>query len=325
MPAPSIARDPNAPITIKHLDPRHPVCGTLLVRSVGTAKRQNDLVTDLVFEFADASGGTIRGRKFNVAATEVGQYPEGAVVTVRGSAKVFNKALSLTVEHVAVNAGADAAAFEPGPRTPIAEHLAAFQSFRARVRNPACADLWDAVFTGEVWERFTRWPASARNHEATRHGLIEHTAHILHLGVRVAELRPDVDVSIFLTGGAMHDVGKVWELDPDGRYTTDGKLVGHIVLGYQHVTDVGRRIGTPAQVLRQVGHLILSHHGTHEWGSPVVPATLEAQMLHTLDMVDSRAAGFLDHRDRTAARGEWVEFSKMLGTELYVPDATSGG
>src|SRR5690606_10714479 len=128
---------------------------------------------------------------------------------------------------------------------------------------------------------------------------------------------------LLLAGVLLHDAGKAHEYDVDAgfSFSDDGRLVGHILRAVVMVEKAAAELGNidPAD-LRQLVHLIASHHGTHEWGSPVVPKTLEAILLHQLDLLDSRIQGFYDHLRNDSGEGDWsTRSSHMFNTELRRP------
>jgi 3'-5' exoribonuclease len=135
---------------------------------------------------------------------------------------------------------------------------------------------------------------------------------------------PHVNKNLLLSGTLLHDMGKTEEYRIDGSFgfSEDGRLVGHIVRGVILIEQAAAEMDFPAEELRQLVHLILSHHGTLEWGSPVKPKTLEAILLHQIDLLDSRIQGFFDHLRDDASGEIWTTKSSLMhGTELrYPPD-----
>jgi len=120
----------------------------------------------------------------------------------------------------------------------------------------------------------------------------------------------------------LHDLGKVYEYTLEEGFTRsdDGHLVGHIVRGVVLVERAAAELDFPAADLQQLLHLIVSHHGTTEWGSPVVPKTLEAVLLHQIDLLDSRVGGFMDHINNDNGGESWTtRRSEMFGTQLQRP------
>jgi 3'-5' exoribonuclease len=142
-------------------------------------------------------------------------------------------------------------------------------------------------------------PAAKSIHHAVRGGLLEHTVSMLELAVRIAAHYPELDRDLLLLGVLFHDLGKLFELGamPGSDYTAAGRLVGHIVIGRDLVRELAAEIPEfPAALLLQLEHLVLSHQGRFEFGSPVQPATAEAIALHAIDDLDSKLAVLRDLR-----------------------------
>ena len=142
------------------------------------------------------------------------------------------------------------------------------------------------------------------------------------LAKQLSQHYPYVNQSLLVAGTLLHDMGKVeeYELSDSFRFSEDGRLVGHIVRAIVLIETAASQINFPEKELRQLVHLVASHHGKQEWGSPVVPKTLEAILLHQLDLLDSRVAGFFDHINNDNGDSDWtVKSSVMFGTELQKP------
>jgi 3'-5' exoribonuclease len=135
---------------------------------------------------------------------------------------------------------------------------------------------------------------------------------------------PYVNKSLLISGALLHDLGKAMEYDTGAAFdfTDDGRLVGHIVRAVVIVEKAAADLGDISENdLRQLIHVIASHHGYLEWGSPVVPKTLEAILLHQIDMIDSRVQGYFDYLRNDSTAGMWTSKSSMMfETELRKPE-----
>jgi 3'-5' exoribonuclease len=175
----------------------------------------------------------------------------------------------------------------------------------------------DATFR----QAFSSAPAARRIHHAYLGGLLEHTYEILTLSTALMELYPDIDRDLLIAGILLHDVGKLrefqWELDFE--YTDEGRLLGHVVPGAEMAASAVRQIeGFPTEIAIQIQHLILSHHGRYEWGSPRRPKTLEAIALHHLENLDGQVNRFLCLMNAARVDGRaWTTYDYMLGRSLY--------
>lgn len=195
------------------------------------------------------------------------------------------------------------------------------------IGNPWLKKLLDAVLDNpEISERYRRAPAAKTMHHAYLGGLLEHVVSLCDLCKVVAGHYPEVDRDLLITGAVLHDVAKVWELSYDGGlgYTTEGQLLGHIVMA---IEVIGRTVNTipgfPPELAIVVKHLVLSHHGEYEFGSPKLPMTREAVMLHYLDDLDSKMGAVRATLASDSGEEEWTDRSgalerRLLRVERYV-------
>jgi 3'-5' exoribonuclease len=174
----------------------------------------------------------------------------------------------------------------------------------------------------ELWNAFCAAPAAKAMHHARIGGLLEHSVHCLRVARALAEIYP-VNEDLLFFGAIFHDIGKTEELSWEGggfAYTTEGRLQGHVVLGDHIVSAHAARIpGFPENLAIQLSHIMLSHQGEREYGSPEQPKTLEALLVNLLDNLDARAAMFLEST-RSVSPGGWSHHENPLRRTLYVPD-----
>jgi len=197
------------------------------------------------------------------------------------------------------------------------------RSLLATIQEPRLRQLLDLFFAEgtETWERFSDAPAAKIYHQAYRHGLLEHTLSVAQAVSAAANFFPGIDRDVAVTGALLHDVGKTvaYNDDPLAIDLTDaGRLQGEIPLGYYLVR---RRIedfpGFDPGLAQAVLHIILSHHGSLEHGSPVVPATREAVLVHMIDNLGGRLGSF-DRLERQLPAGEsWSAFDRALSGSAY--------
>jgi 3'-5' exoribonuclease len=193
--------------------------------------------------------------------------------------------------------------------------------------NPHLRALAECFLIDEDFLRkFTAAPAGVKNHHAYHGGLLEHVVTLLNVADRIADLYPEVDRDLLLTGIFLHDIGKVDELSYDRAfaYTDEGQLVGHLVMGVEMLRDKAERTADltgepfPAELLLRLKHMIVSHHGTHEFGSPKLPMTPEAVALHYLDNLDAKIHAFTrEIRDDPCRESSWTPFQQNLGRRLF--------
>jgi len=195
----------------------------------------------------------------------------------------------------------------------------------ANVKTLLLAFLDDPV----VAQRLPSAPAAKGIHHAHRGGLAEHILSVMRLGQRVADHYPMLDRDLVTAGAFLHDIGKVQELAWDGgntRYTDEGRLVGHIVMTAQAIREKASRIpGFPPLLEAHLTHGVLAHHGQLEYGSPKLPMTLEAYVVHAIDSLDSRIDSWLDLMSRDPGE-HWTEQTKLYDRHLWKgPSPTARG
>lgn len=191
------------------------------------------------------------------------------------------------------------------------------------IQEPDLRELLDSFFAegSAAWERFKEAPAAKVYHQAYRHGLLEHTLSVAQAVSAAANFFPGIDRDVAVTGALLHDIGKTeaYNDDPLAIDLTDaGRLHGEIPLGYYLVR---RRIedipGFDPQLAQCVLHIILSHHGRLEHGSPVVPATREAVLVHMIDNLGGSLGSF-DRIERELPEGQsWSGFDRALSGSAY--------
>jgi 3'-5' exoribonuclease len=193
----------------------------------------------------------------------------------------------------------------------------------ATVQNPQLRKLLDHFFgeTSDTWQRFKVAPAAKTYHQAYRHGLLEHTLSVAQAVSAAANFFPGIDRDVAVTGALLHDIGKclAYNEDPLAIDLTDaGRLQGEIPLGYYTVRRAIEDLpGFDPHTAQCVLHIILSHHGSLEHGSPVVPATREAVLVHMIDNLGGRLGSF-DRLERQLPAGEsWSGFDRALSGSAF--------
>src|SRR3954447_11728114 len=210
-----------------------------------------------------------------------------------------------------------------GPPRTVAQMETDLRELLETVREPYLRALLERVFGpgSELWPRFRDAPAAKFFHQAYRHGLLEHALTVGQAAHALCATFPGIDHDLAVTGALLHDIGKLdaYTADPGAiDMTGNGRLLGEIPLGYYRVRRLCEEIdGFPPQLIEQVGHIILSHHGTLEHGSPVVPATREATLVHFLDNLGGRLGSF-DRLEKELPDGSaWSAFDRGVGAAAY--------
>ena len=188
--------------------------------------------------------------------------------------------------------------------------------------SPAARALDRFFGTGSpVWARFREAPAAKYYHQAYRHGLLDHTVSVAQAVSAAASAFPGIDRDVAVAGALLHDIGKTmaYNEDPLAIDLTDaGRLQGEIPLGYYLVRrEIERIEGFDPELAQAIFHIILSHHGTLENGSPVIPATREATLVHAIDNLGGKLGSF-DRIERALPDGEaWSRFDRGIDSAAY--------
>lgn len=192
------------------------------------------------------------------------------------------------------------------------------------VSDPSLKKLLGHFFKkGDWWDKFQEAPAAKGIHHAYVGGLLEHSLSVAGIADFLSTHYQGVDRSLLIAGALLHDIGKLVELTMEGgvvEYTVQGRLKGHLVIGSEMVAQAAAKIADfPEDVLAQLQHLILSHHGRQEFGSPAVPMTVEAFILSFLDDLDAKMNITEQLRRKIAgAEMSWTEYQRALERYLYL-------
>jgi 3'-5' exoribonuclease len=210
-----------------------------------------------------------------------------------------------------------------GPPRPVEEMEAALRDLVEQVRSLHLRALLDRVVGPDAptWPAFRDAPAAKRYHQAYRHGLLEHSLGVAQAVAVISTTFPGIDRDVAITGALLHDIGKLdaYTADPLAIDLTDlGKLHGEISLGYYRIRRAIEDIhGFPPDLAAAVLHIILSHHGQLEHGSPVVPCTREATLVHMIDNLGGRLGSF-DRLEKELPHGSvWSGYDRALGGGAY--------
>jgi len=246
----------------------------------------------------------------------------GIPVLISGQVNNYKNALQVNITDANIANNIDASELLPASQRPIEEMIAELREFIDSLNKP-----WKTLVSGilldqDVLLQYANAPAARVMHHAYIGGLLEHTLTMAKTADFLTGVYPYINRDLLLSGVLLHDFGKTKEyaFNDEFGFTEDGRMVGHIVRAIVTVELAAAQMDFPEDDLRQLIHLIASHHGTLEWGSPVVPKTIEAVLLHQIDLLDSRMQGFYDHLRNDSGEGAWTtKNSPMHGTELKIP------
>lgn len=181
------------------------------------------------------------------------------------------------------------------------------------VHTPTLRKLLETVFSGNTYDAFVHNPAGMKLHHAYIGGLLQHSVDVADLAVAMADRIEGVDKDLVIAGALLHDIGKIKEISAEigFPYTNAGRLMGHIAMTSMMVQEAAFKLNIPAQRLEQLQHILLSHHGENEKGSPVACATREAFIVHYADEINA----VMNQFEQREGKGAW-EFNRMLGRNI---------
>jgi 3'-5' exoribonuclease len=261
--------------------------------------------------------GDIEARVWDKAEELASLFKEGDILEIEASAVVYMNQVQLTVSSLRVPKGpADPAFFlETSPRDP-SEMLSSLRQILLGISKPHLKSLIDRFVTDHTFiQQFKRAPAAKNFHHGYLGGLLEHTLSVCELMLPVVSHYPELDRDLLLAGAFLHDIGKVKEFTFERQidYTDEGRLLGHIMLGVAMVEEkIGEVKGFPKELSLRLKHLILSHHGEFDFGSPKRPKFLEAFALHLVDDLDAKMNGLDRFIKRDRQEGNWTEFNRLF-------------
>ena len=309
-------------IKVAELKPGQEVDQVFLIRAKQLRQARNG---SLYFqaELCDSTG-SLPARMWDASEVLLEALGETNFVRVRGRVEVYRDRPQLILASIrpAPQDEIDLERFLPHSPGDPAERLAHLMDLTETIRNPHLRALIGTFFSDEGFvERFQRCPAAVSYHHPTIGGLIEHTTSVVELAELVCRQYPQLNRDILLVGSILHDIGKTRELayQEAFSYTVHGELVGHVVSGVLMIEDrVQALTDFPEDLLDELRHIILSHHGEYEFGSPKLPMTREALALHYLDNLDAKMEAITRALEAENVGDEdWTERLRMLQRRFY--------
>lgn len=313
---------------IENLQPGQAIQGIFAANSVAERKKK-DGSSFLSLDLQDRTGhvAAVAWDHAHLASS----LSAGTVIHVRGTVQTYNERPQVKVTDL-----------EIVERETPREYFLPVSSQGKEILRARLADLMDSITTpylktllakvfeeGELLERYLEAPAAKLRHQAYIGGLAEHSLNMAEHAIYCSRYYPDLKGDLLVTAAILHDIGKIFEYQVDMviDYSDEGRLEGHIVMGERLVRRVADSITDFPQVEKvHLSHLILSHQGRLEYGSPVTPKSLEAVVLYVLDLLDSRVASFRDIRE--SYRGElrtWSDYDRLDERFWYLGESKEEG
>lgn len=235
--------------------------------------------------------GSIEGKAWS---TEIfGSMQSGSCVHVIMSIQEYNGCLQAIVSSARLVERYNEEDYFPTSVYDIKAMYNTLNSYIESIKNPYLHKLLSSIFIEDtnIYMKLKKHSAAVRMHHAFIGGLLQHTLGVVTFCDNYAEQYPHLNRDLLITAAMLHDIGKLWEISsfPSNDFTEEGKLLGHIYIGAEKTGEYAQKIaGFPEDILLQLKHCILAHHGKLEFGSPVKPSTSEALALHLADMSDSQ-------------------------------------
>lgn len=279
-----------------------------IVISVINGKTNKAPYLSIVFQ---DNSGTIDAKLWAATPEQIKTITTGKVVRVVGDAIKYNDDVQLKINRIEVISEEESEQvkyLKSAPET--AENMQKyFIETIKTIDNTEIKVIVETLFNRHV-EKFMIYPAASKNHHEYVSGLAYHTMSMLKLGLAISELYPSLNKDLIIGGIILHDLGKTVELSGPivPEYTLEGKLLGHISISQAMIEGVANELNIHSEVPTLLKHMVLSHHGKLEYGSPVLPLIKEAEILSLIDNIDAR----MNTLDKTLETVEPGSFSKRV-------------
>ncbi len=288
--------------------------------------RNGDLY--LQVELSDRTG-SISTRMWNVNEEACHAFENGDYVQVAGKTQLFQGAMQLIATRLTRLDPTQISEedFIPLASVEVDKLLVRLAELLRSMTNPHLQTLGECyLLDEEIMAKLARAPAGIKHHHAYPGGLAEHIVNLMEVVNRIAPLYPQVDRDLLLMGAFLHDLGKIDELtyDREFAYSDEGQLIGHLVMAVSTLEHKAREAEKlsgepfPGETLLRLKHMIVSHHGEYEYGSPKLPMTIEAVALYCLDNLDAKIFAFHQQlRDDPNVGSAWTHFNPTLNRKLF--------
>jgi 3'-5' exoribonuclease len=277
--------------------------------------------------FLSDKTGKINARMWQATEEVYNSIPKEGFLQVRGKTELYQGAMQMVVNNIAVVEPDQVSLSDYMPRTEkdIPEMFAEVKDIVATIKNDSLRSLIDSfVQDDELMKQFCTAPAAVQMHHNYLGGLLEHTHTILKMAVEILPLYPKLQSDLVIAGIFLHDMAKTKEMSykMGFSYTDCGQLIGHLVQGVVMIEEKAAKLaanGTPvdADILVSLEHIILAHHGQFDFGSPKLPATAEAFMISRLDDLDAKMAQVVTLIDTEPGESDWTAWKNPLQTRLF--------
>ena len=294
----------------------------IFVLSEKTMGHKKDGNNFLNIAIADKTGA-IKGVVWDNVNEAASLIQAGDFVYLQGHVSEYRGALQLVVKKVGpVNADSvDPSDFLPATERDVNQMFQRVVALTDAMAEGYLKSLLDIFWNdADFVKQFKTAPAAKNMHHAYIGGLLEHTLSVALLVDRIAGHYNGIDMDLLLAGAILHDIGKVREFEYSRRldYSDEGRLLSHIVIGVQMIEEKIQRVENfPEELALLLKHLIVSHHGSREFGSPEVPKTIEAVLLNYIDEIDSKVTGIRNFMAAEDPNEPWTGYHRLLGRQFF--------
>lgn len=310
-------------ILIKDFKPGQKIQGYYLLKNVACkATKKGSKYLDIII--GDQSGNEINAKLWDVNENQIQAYQSGQVIKIIASVQTFKNQSQLIIEKIRLTNDEDDINIEEFIESaPIKgdDMFEEINNYINEMKNDQVKKLTKHIFNSKK-EKLLYYPAAKTHHHAMRSGLLYHIFTMLKAGETLSNIYTFINKDLLYSGVILHDLAKVDEINSNEMgivddYTKEGKLLGHIIQGINEVDRISRQLGVDQEVALIIEHMILSHHYHAEYGSPKKPLIPEAELLHYLDILDSRMFAMNKTLMNTEV-GQFAEMSRTLeGRSLY--------
>ncbi|MBE6007827.1 MAG: HD domain-containing protein [Lachnospiraceae bacterium] len=300
------------------------IIGHYLCKSRQSLKSRNGK-TYLSLKLQDKTG--MVDAKVWTLNNDIKSFEENDFIKIDGTVTIFNNEIQLNIKRIrrSEEGEYDPMDYIPCTDKNIDEMYDRLMGYLKTIKDPYLKKLVEEIYFGDkdIAKGFKSHSAAKNIHHSYMGGLVEHTLSVVEICDFMAGRYKYVNRDILIASAMIHDVGKVKEISdfPVNDYTDDGELLGHLMIGVDLINDAAAKIeGFPARLKSLMKHCMIAHHGEYEYGSPKLPKTMEAFILHCADNMDAKTKVIEEALDAGNAQGNWVGYHKMLQRNLSKSD-----
>ncbi|MBM3701876.1 MAG: HD domain-containing protein [Actinobacteria bacterium] len=269
--------------------------------------------------------GSIEGVAWTEIYRSAGNFTEGDLVSVEGDVKEYKQVKQLvinSIKKIENKEDIEYSDYIKTSRRDIDEMFAGIKEYAARIKNPHLKKLIDSYFEDKEFVKdFKNAAAAVRYHHAFKGGLLEHTLAVTEICDAISRVYHNLNYDLLISGAILHDIGKIREYKTVAttEVTDEGKLLGHITIGYGWVLEKIKQIdGFPGDLRDRLLHIILSHHGHKEFGSPKRPKILEAFIVYYVDHMDADIGGYNIILEENKGGSDWSDYVKNFERSVFL-------